>query len=413
MINDGERLTELLSKLKKLNKLLFLELIKFYNFDFNNNNNNNNDDKENDYYDNELDGDFSKVKLNSFKISNLFINNPIISAPMAGISDNTYRIFAKHLGCSLTYSEMVTSYGLIYKHKKSFEIVKLTNYERPCAIQIFGNDANVVAEAAQLIEENADVIDINMGCPVPKVLKTKSGGYLLNEPETIRKIIKKVKENIKKPLTVKLRIGWDNNNINIIEIAKIAENEGVDAIAIHGRTVKQGYSGTANYEYIKKVKSIVKIPVIASGDINNLAKARWVMNFTGCDGLMIGRAARGNPWIFIQLLLGLFILNNRINNRNFKTNENIKLNENDNINANDNNLLNLNFQISNGLKIDYMLLYLKFLIYFKGEEKAVKEFRKILGWAFKGQRDISAIKNEFFKINTFEDAQEILKNMKI
>lgn len=450
MIYNEEELKELIFKLKKINQLLFLELSDFYNIDFKSYNfkkdnskkynpekNNSKDDNTKDNNSKNvsskinsdiIDGDFSKIKFNSFKISSVNINNPVIAAPMAGISDNTYRIFAKYFGCSLTFSEMVTSYGLIYNHEKSFEITKLTDYEKPCAIQIFGNDANVIAEAAGLIEENADIIDINMGCPVPKVLKTKSGGYLLNEPETIGKIIKKVKRKIKKPVTVKLRIGWDENKINIVEIAKIAESEGVDAISVHGRTVKQGYSGKADYEYIKKVKSIVNIPVIASGDIDNLNKAKWVGEYTGCDGLMIGRAARGNPWIFLQLLLGLLVSNNNLNIKNYNVKKNIILKKNqytllkfaNSSEANDftngsdanDNLVNLRFLISNSLKADYMLLYLKFLILFKGEGKAVKEFRKILGWAFKGKKDISSIKHEFFKINTFEDTAKILENLK-
>ncbi|MCE5329366.1 tRNA-dihydrouridine synthase, partial [bacterium] len=329
---------------------------------------------------------FSEIRLNPFKISNLMINNPVIAAPMAGISDNTYRIFAKYLGCSLTFSEMATSYGLIYNHEKSLELAKPTDFERPCAVQLFGNNPEIIAEAASLIEANSDMIDINMGCPVPKVLKTGSGGYLLNEPETIGRIVNKLKGKIKKPVTVKLRIGWDEGNINILDIARIVEYEGADAITIHGRTVKQGYSGKADYEYIKKVKNHIKIPVIASGDIESVSKAKWVSDYTACDGMMIGRTARGNPWIFSELLFGLLSLSE---NDYFRAIDCL----NKNTKYMDTDIKKSNFPISNSTKVDFLILYLKFMIYFKDEEKSVKEFRKILGWAFKGIRDISEIRN--------------------
>jgi tRNA-dihydrouridine synthase B len=352
-----------------------------------------------------LSGDLSKISLNSFKISDVKINNPFIAAPMAGISDNTFRIFAKFLGCSLVYSEMATSYGLMLKHGKSFDITRRTDYERPCTVQIFGNDPDIIAEAAGIIEENADIIDVNMGCPVPKVLKTGSGGYLLNEPQNIGRIVRKLKEKIKKPVTVKLRIGWDENNINLLEIVKIVEFEGADAISIHGRTVRQGYSGKADYEYIKKAKNMIKIPVIASGDIQTAYNAVQVLKYTGCDGLMVGRAARGNPWIFTELLLGVFKLKrNKDVTNDFKTNNSID-------NAVDDPLID-NFILSNDIKVNAMKLYLKFMIYFKGEERAVKEFRKILGWAFKGQRDITSIRNGFFKIDSYNDAEKILESLR-
>lgn len=392
MHHDKNELSDLINQLKHLTDLLFEIIYKSY-------------DLKNEELGRDLSGDLSKIILNSFNISNVKINNPFIAAPMAGISDNTYRIFAKYFGCSLVFSEMATSYGLKLKHEKSFDITRLTDFERPCAVQIFGNDPEIIAEAAMMIEANADIIDINMGCPVPKVLKTKSGGYLLNEPETIGRIVKKLKEKLKKPVTVKLRIGWDENNINILDIAKIAEGEGADAISIHGRTVRQGYSGKADYENIKKIKSIVKIPVIASGDIQNPYIARQVLDYTGCDGLMIGRAARGNPWIFTELLLGLLKIcrkKDKIDGWKAKTSNYFY----------ENDPLIDNFILTNDIKVKIMKLYLKFLIYFKGEDRAVKEFRKMLGWAFKGQRDISSIRNGFFKINSFDDAKEILESLK-
>ncbi len=240
------------------------------------------------------------------KIGNLALQNPLITAPLAGISDNTFRIFAKAFGSSLNFTEMISSYGVYYKNKETISLSFVTDYERPCAIQIFGSEPEILAHAAEVLEQSADLIDINMGCPVPKVLKTKSGGYLLTDEDKVKQIIKKVRERIKKPLTIKIRIGWDKNNINALRICKIAQEFGVDAITIHGRTVKQGFSGQANYEVIKDVKKNLNIPVIISGDIDGPLKAIKVLSYTGCDGLMIGRAALGKPWIFYNIL---FLLN--------------------------------------------------------------------------------------------------------
>jgi tRNA-dihydrouridine synthase B len=389
---DEKELEKLVEELKKMTGTLFEMICESYGFN-------------NEALSLNASWDLSKIVLNSFRISDVKINNPFIAAPMAGISDNAYRIFAKFLGCSLVFSEMATSYGLMLKHEKSFDITRITDYERPCAVQIFGNDPDIITEAASMIEENADIIDVNMGCPVPKVLKTKSGGYLLNEPQKIGRIVRKLKEIIKKPVTVKLRIGWDENNINVLEIAKIVEFEGADAVSIHGRTVKQGYSGKADYEYIKKAKSIIKIPVIASGDIQSAYRAKQVLDYTGCDGLMVGRAARGNPWIFSELLLGLL----KIREDKEITYDNQTQNS---LKSCENNPLIDNFILGNEIKIHAMKLYLKFLIYFKGEDRAVKEFRKMLGWAFKGQRDITSIRNGFFKIESFNDAEEILESLR-
>lgn len=390
---DKNDLKALVSQLEQLSYQLFDTIYRSYDLD-------------NDEIKNHTSGDFSDITFNGFNISDIRINNPFIAAPMAGISDNTYRIFAKFFGSSLVFSEMATSYGLKLGHEKSFDITRLTDFERPCAVQIFGNDPDIISEAATAIEENADIIDINMGCPVPKVLKTKSGGFLLNEPETVKRIVKKLKKKLKKPVTVKLRIGWDENNINVMRIARIAEDEGADAISIHGRTVRQGYSGKADYEYIKKVKSIIKIPVIASGDIQNAYTAKKVLSYTGCDGLMIGRAARGNPWIFTELVMGFLKISIKKENIDEIPNTKNLYNHGKNTSGID------NFILANDLKVLIMKLYLKFLIHFKGEERAVKEFRKILGWAFKGQRDITSIRNGFFKINNFDDAQEILESLK-
>ncbi len=321
----------------------------------------------------------------SFKIGNVKIKNPIISAPLAGTSDNTYRIFARFFGAALTYTEMVTSFGIHYNHKKSLKLASITNYERPCALQLFGSDPGIIAEAAVRIEDKADIVDINMGCPVPKILKAKSGGYLVQDEGKIKKIITRLSSVLRKPLTVKTRIGWDNNNINILNIAKIAENSGASAISIHGRTVRQGFSGEVNYKLIRKVKEKVKIPIIVSGDINSPRKAAEILDYTHCDGIMIGRAAKGRIWLLMNMLIFLLGYSGRLKDPGFDPDMDWKK--------------------------EFSKLYLKFLVHFKGENKAVKEFRKHLSWIFKGAWGISKVRDEFFKIEGFEGAIDYIDNI--
>jgi tRNA-dihydrouridine synthase B len=320
-----------------------------------------------------------------FKIGDIIIRNPIISAPLAGISDNTYRIFARFFGAALTFTEMITSYGITYQHKKSLSLADITDYERPCELQIFGSDPAVVAEAARQIESKADIIDINMGCPVAKILKAGSGGYLMQDENKIERILAGLSSVLKKPFTVKTRIGWDRNNINILKIAKIAESRGAGAISIHGRTVKQKFTGEVDYNLIKKVKDNVKIPVIASGDISSPGKAKEVFEYTGCDGIMIGRASKGRPWLFTDILLSL---------QGFCNGSGDTI-----------------FQPETEWKKEFSKLYLKFLIYFKGEYKAVREFRKQLCWIFKGIRGINRARRKFFEIEKYEDAENSIDNI--
>jgi tRNA-dihydrouridine synthase B len=321
----------------------------------------------------------------SFKIGDVVIRNPIISAPLAGISDNTYRIFARSFGAALTFTEMVTSYGITYQHKKSLFLTDITDYERPCVLQIFGSDPAVIVEAAKQVEGRADIIDINMGCPVAKILKSGSGGYLMQDEGKIEKILTGLSSVLKKPFTVKTRTGWDKDNINILRIAEIAESSGAAAISIHGRTVKQKFTGEVDHELIKRVKEKVKIPVIASGDISSPIKAKEVFDYTGCDGIMIGRAVKGRPWLFTDVLLSL---------TGFCSGSRDTL-----------------FEPEIEWKKELSKLYLKFLVYFKGEYKAVREFRKQLSWIFKGTRGISRARSEFFKIEDFKHAENSIDNI--
>jgi len=338
----------------------------------------------------------------SFNIGNLLIKNPVIAAPLAGISDNTYRIFAHYFGSALTYSEMISSYGIHFDHAASQELAHVTDFERPVALQIFGSEPDILLDAAQKIESTADIVDINMGCPVPKVLKSKSGGFLLQDEDKVEQIISKIAGRITKPLTVKLRIGWDNNNINIFNIARIAQSSGAASISIHGRTVKQGFTGEVNYEVIKKVKELVNIPVIASGDIGSPAKAKQVLDYTGCDAVMIGRASKGTPWIFFNILMSLkngldALLNNYVNRTVSDDHQDISFYD--------------DFSPDIDFKKKFAELYLKFLISFSSEEKAVKEFRKYLSWIFKGTRGINRFKHKFFAIESFEDVLNIMGSL--
>lgn len=240
-----------------------------------------------------------------WKIGNVEIKNQLVLAPMAGISNTSYRKIVKEMGVGLIYAEMVSTNALTYGNEKTFNLLKMSEEERPIVQQIFGSDVETFVTAAKLIEErmHPDIIDINMGCPVPKVaLRAQAGSALLKNPKRVGEIVKAVVENVSVPVTVKIRSGWDENNINAVEVAKICEESGASAIAIHARTRSEGYSGKANWNIIKEVKDSVKIPVIGNGDITSPILAKKMLDETGCDAVMIGRGALGNPWIFKNCL---------------------------------------------------------------------------------------------------------------
>ncbi len=237
----------------------------------------------------------------SFYIGNVLIPNRLVLAPMAGISNTSYRKIVKEMGVGLIFAEMVSSNALTFGNEKTFDLLKMSEDERPIAQQIFGSDIDTFVSAAKLVEEkmHPDIIDINMGCPVPKVaLRAQAGSALLKNPKKIGEIVKAVSEVVKVPVTVKIRSGWDENSINALEVAKICEKNGAKAITIHARTRAQGYSGKANWDIIKEVKENVAIPVIGNGDVDSPIKALEMLQYTKCDAVMIGRAALGNPWIF-------------------------------------------------------------------------------------------------------------------
>ena len=240
-----------------------------------------------------------------WKIGNVEIKNQVVFAPMAGVSNISYRQIIKEMGVGLIYSEMISTMGIVYNGKKTIDLINFNENERPISIQIFGSDLKSFVEAAKYIEENfhPDIIDINMGCPVPKVAsKSQAGSALLKNPNKIYEIVKAVVDNTNTPITVKIRSGWDDKHINAVEVAKKIESAGASAIAIHARTRNQGYSGSANWNIIKEVKQSVKIPVIGNGDITSPELAKQMLDETGCDAIMVGRATLGNPWIIKEIV---------------------------------------------------------------------------------------------------------------
>ena len=235
-----------------------------------------------------------------FKIGNVEVKNNVVMAPMAGISNSAYRTIIKEMGAGLIVAEMVSDKAITYGNKKTIDMLYLTEFERPISQQIFGSDVDSFVIAAQYIEKHMkpDIIDINMGCPVPKVaVSAQEGSALLKNPDKVYEIVKNVVDSISIPVTVKIRSGWDSNHINAVEIAKEIERAGASAITVHARTRAQGYSGKVDLDIIKKVKENVSIPVIGNGDIKSCYDAKYMMDYTGCDAVMIGRGILGNPWL--------------------------------------------------------------------------------------------------------------------
>ena len=236
----------------------------------------------------------------TWKIGNVEIKNQVVLAPMAGYSNTSFRKIIKDMGAGLIFAEMVSDKALVYQNAKTLELLKMSEEERPIAQQIFGSDVESFVEAARIVESvmHPDIIDINMGCPVPKVaVSAQAGSALLKNPDKIKKIVSEVVKAVSVPVTVKIRLGWDESSINCVEVAKVIESAGASAITLHARTRAQGYSGKARWEYIKQVKESVSIPVIGNGDVKTCFDAKRMILETGCDAVMIGRGVLGNPWL--------------------------------------------------------------------------------------------------------------------
>jgi len=322
------------------------------------------------------------------KIGSLELANPFILAPMAGITDGPFRLICKEFGASLVYSEMVSVKGLYYKDESTERLLNIYPGEKPIAFQIFGSDPKFMALATEKLEDRENVIiDINMGCPVQKVIKNGDGSALLTNPKQAAEVVRAVVQNTKKPVTVKIRIGWDKDSINALEIAKIIESEGASAISVHGRTRDQFYNGEANWDMIRQVKENIKIPVIGSGDIFSGADAIRMMQETGCDFVMIARGALGNPWIFKEAI-------SYYNNQDQRCTQPYD------------EPFTQALQAKPGLdeKYDLIKRHFDLVIAEKGEDNGVREMRKHIGWYLKGVHGSCEIRR---KINSMKDSDEV------
>lgn len=319
-----------------------------------------------------------------FKVGNLEIKNKVVFAPMAGISNISFRTIIKEMDAGLIYSEMISTMGIKYGSQKTIDLINFNETERPISIQIFGNDVDSFVQAAKYIEDNyhPDIIDINMGCPVPKIaLKSQAGSALLKNPDKIYEIVKAVVENTKTPISVKIRSGWDENNINAVEVSKKIEQAGASLIAIHARTRKQGYSGKANLDIIKQVKENVKIPVIGNGDIKTIYDAKKMLEETKCDAIMIGRATLGNPWFIKECVE--YIENNKI----IQPPTNIE-------------------------KIDMIEHHYDLLKKYTSEKQALLEIRMHALWYIKGLPNIKEYKSKITSCKTEKEFKEILNEIR-
>ena len=318
--------------------------------------------------------------LKKLKIGNVELENNILLAPIAGITDLPFRNIAKKQGTGLVYTEMVSSKAIFHNDEKTKKLLNMQGEERPVAVQIFGSDVESMVYAAKYVEPLADIIDINMGCPAPKVVKNGDGSKLLLNLDLAEEIIKNVVENVNKPVTVKMRKGWNNSNIVAVEAAKRFEKAGASAITIHGRTREEYYSGNCDLDIIKQVKEAVNIPVIGNGDIRDVSSAIKMFEYTGVDGIMIGRATLGNPWIFKEIIQGL-----KEGTQKGQTTF---------------------CPPSNEERLHTILEHLELMIQEKGEYVAIREMRKHISGYTKKLPNSSKFREEMNKI---EDKNELIK----
>ena len=317
----------------------------------------------------------------SWKIGNVRIENPFVLAPMAGVTDMPFRTLCKEQGAGLICMEMISAKAISFHNKNTIALMKIDPCEHPVSMQLFGSEPELMAEVAKSIEDkDFDILDINMGCPVPKVVNNGEGSALLKNPELIVQIIKSVSSAIQKPVTVKVRIGFENAPVDIVEIARRAEDAGTAAIAVHGRTRQQYYSGTADWDIIRQVKEAVSIPVIGNGDVDSPLKAEALLKQTGCDGVMIGRAVRGNPWIFREM------------NHYFQTGELLPRPSSEEIR-------------------EMILRHARAQIALKGEFTGIREMRKHVAWYTAGMRHSAGLRRASNTIENYEALQELLMKL--
>lgn len=316
--------------------------------------------------------------MDNLNISGVPLKSHAVLAPMAGVSDRAYRELCVRFGAAYCVSEMVSSKALSFNSKKSEELMEISDLERPCGIQIFGDDPKCMADAAKhALENKLDIIDINMGCPAPKISSNGSGSALMKNPRLCGEIVKAVTAVTDIPVTVKIRKGWDDDSVNAVEVAKICESAGAAAITVHGRTRQQYYKPPVDYDIIRAVRESVSVPVIANGDIDSAERAKEVMDITGCDLVMIGRATLGNPWIFSQI-------------NAYLENPNVKIHTPD---------------LEERLGV--MIEHIGKMVEYKGEHMAMLQARKLVVGYFKGMKGAAALRNEAGKIKTLDDLYEL------
>ncbi len=317
--------------------------------------------------------------MEQLKIGNVELENNLILAPMAGVCDLPFRLLCKEQGAGLLCMEMVSAKGIYYNNKNTELLLAIQEQERPVSLQLFGADAGIMSEMAKKIEERPfDILDINMGCPVPKVVNNGEGSALMKQPKLVFEIVSKVAGAIQKPVTVKIRKGFDQEHVNAVEIARIAEEAGAAAVAVHGRTREQYYSGQADWDIIRKVKEAVSIPVIGNGDLLTGQDVLAMKEQTGCDGFMIGRGAQGNPWIFRQMLHFM------------ETGEELPR--------------------PDAAEVARMLLrHARSQIALKGEETGIREMRKHAAWYTGGYRNSAKLRGKINEVETYGQLEELFQ----
>lgn len=314
------------------------------------------------------------MERKKFQIGNVTLENNLVLAPMAGVTDLPFRLLCKEQGCGLLYTEMVSAKAIQYKNKNTFVLLEIDPKEHPVVLQLFGSDPEIMSETVKQLEEGPyDIFDINMGCPVPKVVNNQEGSALMKNPKLAEKIVSAMVKAVKKPVTVKIRKGFSKESVNAVEMAKVLEGAGAAAVAIHGRTREEYYSGKADWEIIRQVKEAVSIPVIGNGDITSPEAVEEMVKRTGCDAVMIGRGARGNPWIFKQIM-------------EYQETGHYQ-------------------KKPSALQVrDMVLKHAKWQLDYKGEYIGIREMRKHVAWYTAGYPYSAALRN---KVNEIENRKEL------